>query len=40
MVKDDKITFTPSKTRNSTGKVLTLPILGALQTVLDASEFR
>jgi integrase len=38
MVKDGKITFTPSKTRNSTGKVLTLPILGALQTVLDASD--
>jgi integrase len=38
MVKDGKITFTPSKTRNSTGKVLTLPILGVLQTVLDASD--
>jgi integrase len=38
MVKDDKITFTPAKTRNSTGKVLTLPVLGALQTVLDASD--
>ena len=38
MVKDDRITFTPSKTRNSTGKVLTLPILSVLQTVLDASD--
>ena len=38
MVKDGKITFTPSKTRNSTGKVLTLPILSVLQMVLDASD--
>jgi integrase len=37
LVKDGWVTFTPSKTRNSTGNVLNLPILKDLQVVLDGS---